>query len=171
VAGLCTFLAGLFCLVIWIFAKSYGVLIFFAIVVGTVTGTFWATVGPVVSEVVGLQILPSALSIAWIMLVLPCTFAEPIGLELRTRSGDIYGHAQVFTGFMYIAAAICMWFLRAWKITELEKRARTNEQRERGIGNDDAVLEERHNFPGVRASSIKSKANAVEWLRWSWQRV
>lgn len=38
-AGTCTFLAGLFCLVIWIFAKSYGVLIFFSIIVGTVAGT------------------------------------------------------------------------------------------------------------------------------------
>ena len=64
-AGACTFLAGLFCLVIWIFAKSYGVLIFFAILVGTVSGTFWATVGPVSAEVVGLQRLPSALSITW----------------------------------------------------------------------------------------------------------
>jgi hypothetical protein len=38
-AGTCTFLAGLFCLVIWIFAKNYGVLIFFAIIVGTTSGT------------------------------------------------------------------------------------------------------------------------------------
>ena len=38
-AGTCTFLAGLFSLVIWIFAKSYGVLIFFSIIVGTVAGT------------------------------------------------------------------------------------------------------------------------------------
>ena len=38
-AGICTFLAGLFCLVIWLFAKSYGVLIFFALIVGTVSGT------------------------------------------------------------------------------------------------------------------------------------
>jgi MFS family permease len=38
-AGSCTFASGLFCLVIWIFAKSYGVLIFFAIIVGTVAGT------------------------------------------------------------------------------------------------------------------------------------
>jgi MFS family permease len=38
-AATCTFLAGLFCLVIWIFAKNYGVLIFFSLVVGTVSGT------------------------------------------------------------------------------------------------------------------------------------
>jgi hypothetical protein len=69
---------------------------------------FWATIGPVGAEVVGLKILPSALSIVWLVLVLPCTFAEPIGLQLRTTSGDIYLHAQIFTGFMYIGAALCM---------------------------------------------------------------
>ena len=72
-AGLCTLIAGLFCLVIWIFAKSFGVLIFFSIVVGTVAGTFWTTIGPVGAEVVGLKELPSALSIVWIFLVLPTT--------------------------------------------------------------------------------------------------
>ena len=38
-AGTCTFTAGLLCLVLWIFAKSYGVLVFFALIVGTVSGT------------------------------------------------------------------------------------------------------------------------------------
>ena len=72
-AGFCTFLAGLFSLVIWIFAKSFGVIIFFAIIVGTVAGTFWTTIAPVGAEVVGLQDLPSALSIVWIFLVTPTT--------------------------------------------------------------------------------------------------
>ena len=72
-AGLCTFICGLFCFLIWIFAKSFAVLIFFAIIVGTVAGTFWTTIGPVGAEVVGLKELPSALSIVWIVLVLPTT--------------------------------------------------------------------------------------------------
>lgn len=44
--------------------------------------------------------------------------------------GDIYLHVQIFTGFMYLAAAVCMWFLRAWNIGELERLARTKEKRE-----------------------------------------
>lgn len=73
VAFCLTFIAGLFCLVIWIFAKSFGVLVFFALSVGTVSGTFWAAIGPVGAEVVGLKELPSALSIIWLVLVLPTT--------------------------------------------------------------------------------------------------
>ncbi|KAI4263692.1 MAG: hypothetical protein L6R42_001175 [Xanthoria sp. 1 TBL-2021] len=123
IAFLSTFVAGLFCLVIWIFAKSYGILIFFSLLVGTVSGTFWTTIAPVEAEVVGLKELPSALSIVWLFLVLPTTCAEPIALELRQQRGNIYLHAQIFTGLMYIAAALCMWFLRAWKIGEIERVA------------------------------------------------
>ncbi|RFU30036.1 hypothetical protein B7463_g6340, partial [Scytalidium lignicola] len=122
-AGFCTFLAGLFCLVVWIFAKSYGVCIFFAILVGSVAGVFWSTVAPVVTEVVGLQVLPSALSILWVVLAVPCTFAEPIGLELRATTGDKYLHCQIFTGCMYLGATVCLWFLRVWKMNDLEKQA------------------------------------------------
>jgi len=170
-AGTCTFLAGLFCLVIWIFAKSYGVLIFFALIVGTTSGTFWATVAPVGAEVVGLQILPSALSIVWLILVLPCTFAEPIGLEMRSSTGDIYLHAQIFTGFMYVGAAICMWFLRAWKISELERTTRTKEEREQELRDDDAVPRERPEMSRHPSrTSLKNKVQAARGL-WSWQRV
>lgn len=37
-AGSCTLLAGLLCFLVWVFAKGYGVLLFFAFVVGTVSG-------------------------------------------------------------------------------------------------------------------------------------
>ena len=139
IAGLLTFIAGFFSLVIWIFAKSFGVLVFFALIVGIPCGVFWTTIAPVGAEVVGLKELPSALSIVWLVLVLPTTcessywqisslsndptVAEPIALELRQMTGNIYLHAQIFTGFMYIAAALCMWFLRAWKIGQIENIA------------------------------------------------
>ena len=84
VAALLTFFCGFLCLVCWIFAKSYGVLIFFAILGGTVAGTVWTTVGPVGAEVVGLKELPSALALTWVVLVLPsaCT-SSPLPLLLQ----------------------------------------------------------------------------------------
>lgn len=168
-AGTCTFLAGLFCLVIWTFSKSYGVLIFFGLITGGMAGTFWATVGPVGAEVVGLQILPSALAILWLVLVLPCTFSEPIGLELRKSTGDIYLDAQIFTGFMYIAAAMCLWFLRAWKVRELQEMMLSKEKKEEEIINDDASPR-----PGMSRhlsrTSVKSKVGAAKGL-WPWQCV
>jgi len=172
IALLGTFLTGFFCFVIWIFAKSYGVMIFFSLMVGAFAGTYWATISVISAEVVGLQLLPSALSIIWISLIIPSTFAEPIGLQLKTQTGNIYLHAQVFTAMMYMAAAICLWFLRAWKISELEAIANDNaEKREAAIKDDDAVPHE----PVLTrtrtiAESVKSKAKAAKGL-WAWQRV
>ncbi|QDS72857.1 hypothetical protein FKW77_007245 [Venturia effusa] len=119
IAGIATFLSALFALVIWIFAKSFGVLIFYALIGGTVAGTFWPTVAPVTAEIVGLKNLPAALSITWVVIVLPTTFSEPIALEITQHTGNYLG-AQLFTGFMYIAAALCLWFLKAWKLGEME---------------------------------------------------
>jgi MFS family permease len=170
IALLGTFLSGFFCLVIWIFAKSYGVLIFFALVTGTIAGTFWTTIAPVGAEVTGLQILPSALSIVWICLIAPSTFSEVIGLQLKMPTGNIYLHTQIFTGFMYLGAALCLWFLRAWKVRELEKIANeAAEIRESAIKDDDVVTRSLSR-PVTIAASVKSKAKAAKGL-WSWQRV
>ena len=119
-AGLTTFFCALLAFVVWVFAKSYGVLIFYALIGGTVTGTFWATIGPVTVEVVGLQNLPSALNIEWLVIVLPCTFSEPIALQIVENTGNYLG-TQLFIGFMYLAAALCILALRGWKVGELNE--------------------------------------------------
>jgi MFS family permease len=172
IALLGTFITGFFCFVIWIPAKSYGVMIFFSLIVGIFAGTYWTTISVISAEVVGLQLLPSALSLVWISLIIPSTVAEPIGLQLKARTGNIYLHAQVLTAMMYIAAAICLWFLRAWKISELEAIANDDaEKREAEIKDDDLVP---HEPVLIRirtsAASVKSKAKAAKGL-WAWQRV
>ncbi|RAH45219.1 MCT family MFS transporter [Aspergillus brunneoviolaceus CBS 621.78] len=125
IASFLTFLCGLFCLVIWTFARSMGVVCFFAVLVGTVSGTYWATVAPVASEIIGLRDLPSGLSITWLVLVPPCTVSEAIALLLRNNhAGDAaYLRVQIFTGFMYIGAALCLWLVRGWKIREIAQAA------------------------------------------------
>lgn len=137
------------------------------------------------AEVVGLQILPSALSIVWIVLVLPAyvllfpfgccfrliissTFSEPIGLQLRAAEGNIYLHAQIFTGVMYIGGAACMWFLRAWKIRELQETVVSRERRELELQDNDAVPREQDDL--ARHTSRGSVMLAANGL-WSWQRV
>jgi len=79
--GMMTFLAGLFSLVVWTNAESFGVLVFFALIVGLVAGTYWAVVGPVSTEVLGLRDLPAALSITWVVLVVPTTCRSPSALS------------------------------------------------------------------------------------------
>lgn len=162
-----TFLAGLFSLVIWIFAKSFGVLIFYALIGGAVAPTFTTTVAPVATEVVGLQLLPSALSILWLSVVIPSTFAEPIALWLRTDNGTNFLHAQIFAGFMFMVAAVSLWLVRAWKISELQKTGADGDSviREAAIRDDDAVSRQPVVTRKVsRTLSMTSKAKAAKGL-------
>ncbi|KAJ5595376.1 uncharacterized protein N7459_001584 [Penicillium hispanicum] len=140
VATCLTFLCGFFCLVIWVFADSMGVVCFFAVLVGTVAGTYWATVSPVLAEIIGLPDLPSGLSITWLALVAPCTVSEAIALELRSYTssgGTSYLHVQIFTGFVYIGASLCLWVVRGWKVGELER----TQQRRESVVRDNPLTE------------------------------
>jgi hypothetical protein len=62
-----------------------------------------------------------------------------------------------------------MWFLRAWKIGELERQAVTKEKREQEIRDNDAVPSERPDLLRhvSRTSSVRKAAKGL----WSWQRV
>lgn len=112
---------------------GYGLCIVFALLNGAVCGTFWTTIGPVATEIVGLKELPSALSIVWLSTVLPTTFSEAISLALRRPElvkvgakggfmGAAYIYPQVWGGVMYLAAAGVMWVLRASLVGEMIKR-------------------------------------------------
>ena len=113
-----TGLCGILCLAVWIPAKTYAVLLIFALLSGAVTGTFWGTVVPVITEVVGLQRLPSVFGLICLPLVLPTTFAEPIALEIVSTSG--YLSTQIFVGCMFLAGAASTWALHSWKICDTE---------------------------------------------------
>ena len=167
-----TFSCGLFCFFIWTFAKTFSALIIFALMVGTVSGTFWAvsrptitarrlhklttslqTVGPVVTEVLGLRELGSGLAIVWLALVIPTTFAEAIALNLRVQSGDVYLRVQMFTGTMYVCAAICMWSLRAWKIGDKERAEAYCEKKIASDSESDSSRAPSPNRPATPAES------------------
>lgn len=163
-----TFLAGLFALVVWVFAESEGVLVFYALIGGTVAGTFWTTIAPVTAEVVGLRDVPSALSIVWLVLVLPCTFSEPIALEIVAREGGGYLGAQLFTGFMYVAAAACALVLRGWKIGEVEEVARLEGK---SVKEMDAVKLEGEEGEDVMRRAKKRGRKMMLVNMWKWQKV
>ncbi|KAI1764050.1 MFS general substrate transporter [Hypoxylon sp. FL1150] len=140
IANLCTLFCGLVCMFFWVFGTtSFAACLVFAMLSGSVAGVIWATVAPICAEVVGLALIPSALSMTWLVLVLPSTFAEVIGLSLRRSGPGGYLDVQLFTAFMYIGAFIFGWLLRAWKVWELKQVQLDKEQRELAI-RDEGVL-------------------------------
>lgn len=85
------------------------------IVDGAILGVFWVAIGPICTEVVGLGELPSMLSLAWLVIVLPTTFPEVIALKLRRPgSGHEFLYSQIFAGLTYLAASIIM--LELWRV-------------------------------------------------------
>ncbi|KAL6251057.1 hypothetical protein RBB50_001265 [Rhinocladiella similis] len=131
-----SFLAGIACFALWIPAEVVAapmvLLCFFAIIGGGLAGVFWTTISPVAVEILGLQDLPSGLSLTWLLMTPPTTCAEAIALELRRKADSwIYLPPQIFTGFMYIAAGMCIWVARGWKVGELEWRNKRRMEWER----------------------------------------
>ena len=131
-ACMMTALCSIYCFTIWIPAKSFGVLVLFAVLAGSVCGTFWGTVTAVTAEVVGLQRLPSTFGIICMGLVLPTTFAEPLALQIVAASG--YLTSQIFVGILFLLGALCLFLLRSWKIDQVELKARQTHDPERGVG-------------------------------------
>ncbi|TAQ89520.1 hypothetical protein B7494_g2188 [Chlorociboria aeruginascens] len=117
-AGGATFFGSLICFLVWMFAESYGLLVLTALLGGSVCGTFWATIAPLTSQVIGLKELPSGLSIIWTLVVIPCLFAEPIAISLQGHATNSKS-VQIFTGAMFLAGAISLLFLRYWKVKRL----------------------------------------------------
>lgn len=94
-------------------------------------------VAPVTAEVVGLRHVPSGLNLMWLTIALPVTFSEPIALEIVDGTGSYLG-TQLFTGLMYIAGALCLAFLRGWKIGELEELAKMKDEGDEDLENVEA---------------------------------
>ncbi|KAL9600113.1 MAG: hypothetical protein Q9219_003369 [cf. Caloplaca sp. 3 TL-2023] len=90
--------------------------------------------------------------------------AEPIALELRQRTGNIYLHAQIFTGLMYVAAALCMWFLRAWKIGQIEGMAVA-------AGKSPAEIDALAVEPSGQSASTRALRSNIFRRLCSWKRV
>lgn len=104
IAGLGTLIACLASFLLWIFAgKFYAGVIVYALF-GAFVGGLWPTVAPVGAEVIGIQLLPAGLSIYWLVLVLPSTFAEVIALSMKTPGVDGYLDVQIFTGVMFLVS-------------------------------------------------------------------
>ncbi|KFY37952.1 hypothetical protein V494_04581, partial [Pseudogymnoascus sp. VKM F-4513 (FW-928)] len=117
VAGLVTAACGVSVFAVWVPAGLGGeaVVMLFAVIAGATLGTFWVAIGPLCVEVVGLVELPALLSLAWMVIVLPCTVSEVIALKLRTPgTAHPYIGPQVLAGTSYLVAAGIM--LELWRV-------------------------------------------------------
>jgi MFS family permease len=103
--AICYLISGLSCLVIWLPANSFGVLIFFALVQGFTGGTIWSAATPLTARIVGVQDVASALSIFWVVCVPSVLVGQPIAVALLEYSEKTLGRqgAEAY----YISIGLC----------------------------------------------------------------
>ena len=143
VAGAMTLGCSVLVWAFWIPANNYGVLCVFGllsgafrcrldrqqadrILSGAILGVFWMTAAPLCAEVAGLKEVPSFLSIVWLVVVLPTTFAEVVALYLRRPDMErwAYLYPQIFAGLAYLVASGFMF-----ELLRLKRRGRLMSQR------------------------------------------
>jgi MFS family permease len=132
VAACMTTICGILCFSLWIPASTYGLLLAFALLAGTVFGVFWCTVSPILAEVVGLANFASVFGTICFSLVIPTTFAEPIAMQVagghsQQTDAHHYRGTQIFVGSMFLAGGLSLWLLRSWQILDLERKATAEE--------------------------------------------
>ncbi|KAJ1032006.1 hypothetical protein NDA13_002382 [Ustilago tritici] len=111
-------LAGITCFAFWLPARSFGLLVAFAITQGLLGGTVWSSVAPISAEVVGIRDLPSALAVFWLAMVFPSQFGQPIAValinysrdHLGRRGADTYWISIGFCGACFVVSGLMLCF-------------------------------------------------------------
>ncbi|KAM0236608.1 hypothetical protein ACHAP5_009294 [Fusarium lateritium] len=163
-AAIMTLLAGILPLAMWVCTQTYATLVSFAMVEGIIGGVFWAAIAPLMIEVVGIDNIASALTPMWLSLAIPCTFSEAIALAIVENTGSYLG-TQLFTGLMYIAAAICLFLLRGWKIDQITVESCQTEE-----PFDDSEIS-RQGDQELQVNSMQHLPPALQVLSKSFQRM
>lgn len=82
---------------------------------------------------------------------------------LRRSHGNIYLDAQIFTGFSFIAAALCSWFIRSWKITDTNHKEVAKRRRE-DVGMSRTYLERETPTPWISYAYTMFR-NLFVWMK------
>lgn len=133
-------LAGITCFAFWLPARSFALLIVFAITQGLLGGTVWSSAAPISAEVVGIRDLPSALAMFWLSMLFPGQFGQPIAValinysenHLGRRGADKYLISIGFCGACFVMSALMLclsWrYVKKRKAQELASEEHTAQQ-------------------------------------------
>ncbi|GAC96670.1 major facilitator super [Pseudozyma hubeiensis SY62] len=133
-------LAGLTCFAFWLPARSFGLLVVFAITQGLLGGTVWSSVAPLSAEVVGIRDLPSALAVFWLVAgVIPGQFGQPMAVALINYSRDHLGRTGPnaylisigFCGACFVMSGVSLCL--SWRFVRSRNKAQQLESAEQTV--------------------------------------
>ncbi|CBQ67491.1 related to ESBP6-similarity to Monocarboxylate transporter [Sporisorium reilianum SRZ2] len=121
-------LAGLTCFAFWLPARSFGLLVVFAVTQGLLGGTIWSSVAPLSAEVVGIRDLPSALAVFWLVTSVPGQFGQPMAValinysqkRLGRRGADAYLISIGFCGACFVMSGVMLCM--SWRFVRSRNR-------------------------------------------------
>jgi len=116
-AILLSLLNALACWALWLTSRSFAAISVFAIVQGCAGSAVWSAAAPVAASVVGVKHLGSAMSMFWLILVIPAFVSNPLAVLLQQysrqhmgRSGpDAYAISIGFCGGLSAVAGLCLY--------------------------------------------------------------
>lgn len=112
-----TLIASISCLAVWLVADSFAVLAVAAVMQGASSGVFWSTSQALLTDLVGIRDMASALSMLWLSIVAPATVSAPIAIWLTEYSRDklhrtgtaMFQYGIVFAGLSFFASAVSLY--------------------------------------------------------------
>jgi MFS family permease len=118
-----TFSSGLLCVICWLFAKSFASLSVFAVLWGIGAGGYWSLTVPATATIVGMERLGSAVSINYLMNVIPPIFASSIGTAINDaharklgisaiNDASAFQYLIVWAGLSYMVPALLVVIVR-----------------------------------------------------------
>ncbi|CAO3625109.1 unnamed protein product [Mucor hiemalis] len=107
---ICTFLAGIFTMVIWQFASQYGIFVLYCVLYGLTAGGFVSLLPVTCADIVGVENIQKGLGMAYMTTVIGNLLGTPIIGLLKDASG--WTAAIQFAGCMSMISAMFMLVLR-----------------------------------------------------------
>lgn len=112
-----TLIASISCLAVWLVAQNFSVLAFAAFLQGASSGVFWSTCQALLTDLVGIRDMASALSMLWFSIVAPGIVSEPIAVWLTNYSRNTlhrtgtaaFEYGIIFAGLAFFASSVSLY--------------------------------------------------------------
>lgn len=114
-------LCAVFVFAMWIPAKNFATIVAFCVIIGSMMGSVFATMPPILSKLFGLQRVGVALSMSWVFLGLAGIASPVIGLSLKEGNAGYVGlgqylHCSIFSGVSFALCAAMLLIMRGYVI-------------------------------------------------------